>query len=373
MKNYEEENHSGKHANTLSKKQIIRLAVLGVAAALVLALLITAIVFIVKYFDKPENEQPDGPYRPISGDPTNPDDPQNPGNTDEPGSTVGPGTSGDEEKKLKKNFFTFLIGGTNDGYNVDSIMVGSINMTTLECNIISIPRDSMIDTDAKIKRINGTYGRRGMEGEGGLLYAVWGVTGIYPQYYCLVNMKQFIEIVDIIGGVDFEVPYDMYHKDLDPDFHIDLKKGMQNLSGKEALQLVRFRGTKLNDFGRINVQKDFLIAMLKQVKNKFTIDKATAIITTAYKSMKTNMPLDDMLYFYTDALRKMNLNENIHFYTIPWLGTGRYNGQDYVYIDEAGALELINKTINPYTTDLTEKDLYVQELYDKLGVEIDKW
>ena len=252
-------------------------------------------------------------------------------------------------------------------------MVGAIDMTTHKCNIISIPRDSMIDTDAKIKRINGTYGRVGMEGKGGLLYAVWGVTGIYPQYYCLVNMKTFIQIVDLIGGVEFDVPYDMYHADKDPDYHIDLKKGTQLLDGKKAIQLVRYRGTKLNDFGRINMQKDFLVAMLKQVKNSFTIDKATGIITTAYKSLKTNMPLDDMIYFYTEGLRKMNLNEDITFYTMPWLGTGKYNGQDYVYLDEAKSIELINNTINPYTTDLTTSDIYVQELYDKLGVTIEKW
>ena len=355
------ESRGGSHAAEPSKKQMIRNVLLCALAVLLLVaclFVIVKLVGVVKdVLTPPVPEQPDGPYTPV-------DDPQNPD---------GPGTSGDEDRKLKKNFFTFLIGGTNDGYNVDSIMVGSIDMTTLECNVISIPRDTFIDTNAKIKRINGTYGRVGIEGEGGLLYAVWGLTGIYPQYYCIVNMKQFIEIVDIIGGVDFNVPYNMYHKDLDPDFHIDLKQGQQKLDGKKALMLVRYRGTKMNDFGRMDLQKDFLTAMLKQVKNKFTIDKATAIITTAYKSMKTNMPLDDMIYFYTDALRKMNLNENIHFYTMPWLGTGKYNGQDYVYLNEADALELINKTINPYNEDMTERDLYIDELYKKYDINISKW
>jgi hypothetical protein len=126
-------------------------------------------------------------------------------------------------------------------------------------------------------------------------------------------------------------------------------------------------------FDSLNMQKDFLIAMLKQVKNEFTIDKATSIIKTAYDSLKTNMPLDDMIYFYTEGLRKMNLNEDIKFYTMPWLGTGKYNGQDYVYLDEVKSIEMINNTINPYTTPLTTDDIYVQELYDKLGVNIEKW
>ena len=365
----ENKKREGKRAIKPSKKQLTRLIILGTVAVLLLALVITAVVFAIKVAIKPEPEQPDEPYKPIT------ENPEDPGNNDKPASNETPGTADDpeEQKKLKDNFFTFLIGGTNDGYNVDSIMVGSIDMTTHKCNVISIPRDSMIDTDAKIKRINGTYGRVGMEGKGGLLYAVWGVTGIYPQYYCIVNMKTFIKIVDIIGGVEFDVPYDMYHADADPDFHIDLKKGYQTLNGKKAIQLVRFRGTKLNDFGRINMQKDFLIAMLKQVKNKFTIDKATSIIKTAYDSLKTNMPLDDMIYFYTEGLRKMNLNEDIQFYTMPWLGTGKYNGQDYVYLDEAKSIELINNTINPYTTPLSENDIYVQELYNNLGVNIEKW
>ena len=365
----ENKRKEGKRAVKPSKKQITKLVILGVVAALLLALVITAVVFAIKVAVKPTPKQPDGPYKPITENPADPSKPDDPGNNETPGTIEDP----KDEKKLKENYFTFLIGGTNDEYNVDSIMVGAIDMNTHKCNVISIPRDSMIDTDAKIKRINGTYGRVGMEGKGGLLYSVWGVTGIYPQYYCLVNMKTFIKIVDIIGGVDFEVPYDMYHPDRDPDYNIDLKKGVQNLNGKEALQLVRFRGTKLNDFGRINMQKDFLIAMLKQVKNKFTIDKATSIIKTAYDSLKTNMPLDDMIYFYTEGLRKMNLNEDIKFYTMPWLGTGKYNGQDYVYLDEVKSIEMINNTINPYTTPLTTDDIYVQELYNNLGVNIEKW
>lgn len=261
-----------------------------------------------------------------------------------------------EEKKLKDQFYTFLLVGTNDDYNADTIMLGSIDMKTLKCNLISIPRDSYVDTSGKIKRINGTYGKDGIDG---LCKTVYGISGVYPQYYAILNMKSFIKVVDIIGGVKYYVPMRMYHPDAQEKYTIDLQKGWQTLDGRHALQLVRFRGMKGSDFGRQDLQKDFLVATLKQVREKFTLSKAGDIIETISKSIKTNMSVKDMVWFYTNAVNKMDLEEDIAFYTMPYKGTGIYNSQDYVFLDKEGIAELVNQTVNPYTTDIEPDELNV--------------
>jgi LCP family protein required for cell wall assembly len=367
-------NRGGSYAAGISKKRIIRTSVLIAAAIAIVVSLCVLIAFVVDIFTKPAPKQPERP--PVVVDPGAEDpgtdpvtDPKDPG-TDDPGPTDP------QDSTLKQDFYTFLVAGTSDNYNTDTIMLGAVNTKTLECNIISIPRDSMYDTVSKIKRINGAYGfsytetykknygenaPRGMDA---LCEAVRSITGVYPQYYCLVKMDGFIEIVDDIGGVQFNVPVDMYHPDLDPDFHIDLKAGDQLLDGKKALMLVRYRSYKMSDFERMNMQKQFFVTVLQQVKDRFGVKNAAKIVGTVADNIKTDMPVEDMLWFYNNVLSKMNLGEDIHFYTLPYSGTGKYQGQDYVYIDKTAALELLNKTVNPFTTDLTEADVNILDLKD---------
>ena len=372
-------NRGGYRAAKISRKRIIRTSILAAIALAALIGLGFLVSFVIDIFTAPTPDQPDRPDPGIS-------DGGNTGTGDSGGEQTGDGgNSGDSGNGsvddpgngLKSNFFTFLVAGTSDNYNTDTIMLGAVNTETLECNIISIPRDTMYDTVSIYKRINGAYGfsftetykkakgedaPRGMDA---LCEAVRSITGVYPQYYCLVKMDGFIEIVDDIGGVQFNVPMDMYHPDLDPDFNIDLKAGDQLLDGKKALQLVRYRSYAMSDFERMNMQKQFFVTVLQQVKERFGVKNAAKIVTTVSENIKTNMPTQDMLWFYNNVLTKMNnLSEDITFYTLPYSGTGKYQNQDYVYIDVPAALELLNKTVNPFTTDLTEADLNILELRD---------
>ena len=129
--------------------------------------------------------------------------------------------------------------------------------------------------------------------------------------------------------------------------------------------LVRYRSYKMSDFERMNMQKQFFVTVLQQVKERFGVKNAAKIVTTVADNIKTNMPVEDMLWFYNNVLTKMeNLSEDITFYTLPYSGTGKYQNQDYVYIDKTAALELLNKTVNPFTTDLTEADVNILDLRD---------
>ncbi len=264
-------------------------------------------------------------------------------------------------KTRKKNFYTFLIVGTNDDYNTDVIMLGAVDTDKDTVNVVSIPRDTMVDRDIKIRKINGAYGRSGMEE---LLLEVEEVTGVFPDYYCLVNMENFVSIVDVIGGVQFDVPYKMYHEDADERFNINLKAGLQDIDGKKAIQLVRYRGTSGSDYDRMKVQRDFLVAVCKKMVNSFTISQATDIIGTVNKSIKTNMPVKDMVWFYTNVVRTINFDTGITFGVMPDTTTGKYKGQDYVYLNAQSTCDYINTHINPYNTPITVDELKIKNLKD---------
>ena len=311
--------------------------------------------------------------------PTEPSQPQtgiNPDNTTVSGGVVLTTTPADTTTEpplvRKENFYTFLLLGTHDDYNTDTIMLGAMDLNgdTPKFYTISIPRDSQIDTSWSLKKINSVYGVNKGGEEGALAACEWieRITGVWPDFYAVVNIRSFTKLVDLVGGVPFYIPYDMVHTkpDKDPEqaYYINMPKGQYNLNSEEALAVVRYRGTGRSDWGRMDIQKDFMVALLQQVKRSFTLDKIPGMIDVAVTSLKTNMSAKDMLWFYTNGVAKMDLKEDISMHNLPDLGPGKYKGQDYVFLDAEGIVKLVNETVNPYTTDIEVEDLDIVRLED---------
>ena len=61
------------------------------------------------------------------------------------------------------------------------------------------------------------------------------------KYYVVISNNALVQLVDEIGGVEFDVPIDMNYDDSTQDLAIHLKKGVQKLNGEQAEGLVRFR------------------------------------------------------------------------------------------------------------------------------------
>ncbi len=194
----------------------------------------------------------------------------------------------------------------------DTIIVCSYNPENNKASMISIPRDTFIGknkNNAKATdKINSLYSKNPEK----LLDKVSNIIGIKLDYYVVVNTNTLVQIVDIIGGVDFEVPINMDYDDNTQDLHIHLKKGMQRIDGMRAEQLLRFRhnndGSSYpanygdNDYGRMKTQREFMIEALKQsicIKN---ITKAKTIVNTIFDNIQTNLTIDDLLKYTPTAV-----------------------------------------------------------------------
>lgn len=273
-------------------------------------------------------------------------------------------TNGDGTRKLKEGYYTILLAGTTDEYNTDTMMLCSVDAKNNKVNLVSINRDTQIDVSASNKKINAAYGRAG---ELAMCQDVTEITGVPINFYVVVNMNAFKQMVDLIGGVQYNVPFDMVHPDLDKRFDIHLKKGDQLLDGSKALMFVRFRSTSENDFGRVNRQKDFLIAALKQVMKKFTVDQITDYIEIFNSNVKTNMTVQEMVWFYTNVASKLNFEEDVHSDTLPYASTGYYKEVAYVYLDPQQVVDFVNEYLNPYTDDITVDEVNIPHLKDRNG------
>ncbi len=213
-----------------------------------------------------------------------------------------------EETRKNMSEIKFLILGiSTDQENVeltDTIMVASYNPKTQKATLLSIPRDTYTGNNTArataYEKINALYSRKHRPDE--TLAAVNKITGLDIQYYVVVKTEALIKLVDVIGGVKFNVPIDMDYDDVTQDLHIHLKAGEQLLDGDKAEQVVRFRhnndGTSFpasygdNDIGRMRTQRDFIMEVVKQTAKPSNIFKIGQILEVAKENVITNIDFD---------------------------------------------------------------------------------
>ncbi len=254
----------------------------------------------------------------------------------------------------KDDFYTVLLAGTDkSGGLADVIMVAAFDVANQKVNVINIPRDTLVNADRTIKKINSSYGYGGVDQ---LIDEVASVIGFEPDRYAVVNLQGFVKLVDEIGGVEFDVPTNMNYDDPTQDLHIHLSKGLQRLNGSQAIQLVRFRSGYANaDLGRIAVTQDFLKATAKQTLKIQNLGKIPQFANIFVEYVKTNLTTGEILWFGQEGM-KVDMEENLNFYTLSE-ELGSYKGISYVVLNETAVLDLVNSTINPYTYDITAGDL----------------
>ncbi len=253
----------------------------------------------------------------------------------------------------RNGVYTVFLYGIYDGSNTDSMMVATLDTKANTCNVLSLPRDTAVTYNKKVMRLNAVRSASKKDIEA-LLDTVADVVGFRPNNYVQVNYDGFIELVDAIGGVEYDVPKDMDQKDRG----ISLKKGVQTLNGKEALMLCRYRGYYTgdgsgaghDDFGRIYTQQHFLKACLQQMISLGKIDKFDDYVEIAKKNLTTDLTVNNIAWFAKElALLKP---ENINFYTLP-TETGK-SYRENIVVDKA--IEMINDTVNPYPKDLVREN-----------------
>jgi LCP family protein required for cell wall assembly len=89
--------------------------------------------------------------------------------------------------------------------------------------------------------------------------------GVHVDQSIVLNFDAFQKLVDLVGGVDINVPEKMDYVDKAGELFIHLKPGPQHMNGYQAMGYVRFRHDIESDFGRQARQKDFMLAFKKSV------------------------------------------------------------------------------------------------------------
>ena len=339
------------------KKKRRRIIVLAVLAALVIG----GVVLWKSLVKPPEIIQPTA--RPTAEPTTAPTATPVPGNTDPTPTPTPPEETPPPERMRRENVYTFLmIGRDQGGGNTDTIMAGVFDVEAGTVDVVSIPRDTCanVDSDPKkgeTKKISGVYARADYDG---LREAVADMLGYPIDCYVSVGINGFIQLVNNIGGVYFDVPHYMNYDDPTQDLHIHFSPGVQYLNGYDAIKIVRWRqnndGTNYGDIDRINTQQAFLKTVFKQCLSlPNLVSNLDDYIEIFQEYVKTDLTTGNMTWFAKEFL-KLDM-ENIHFHTMPSNYNDMIGGFSYgtILVDEW--LEMLNEHMNVYDQPITLEDL----------------
>lgn len=243
---------------------------------------------------------------------------------------------------------TILIAGTDaEGYRTDTIILLSVDKTSGDVSLLSIPRDTHVDAPYDVPKINSAcgYGGGGKGGMEELMTQVTKLIGFRPDGYALIDLDAFVKIVDLMGGVDFDVPMDMHYYDPTQGLNINLSAGFQHLSGEEAIQLVRFRsGYAMADITRTEVQRDFVQAAMEQWFTAKNALKFPLLLGIVASGTETDLSIRNITWLGRGAMA-CDLGA-ITTDILP--GAPQYIGSGSYYVADPGAVDsLMRERYNP--------------------------
>lgn len=261
----------------------------------------------------------------------------------------------------KSGVSTILLIGTDaGGTRTDTMMMMKLDNKEHTISLVSIPRDTLVNGSYSVPKLNGVYGINGggEEGMEMLLQRVSECVGFYPDGYVMVNLEGFVDLVDIMGGITFNVPQDMYYNDPSQDLYIDLKAGEQKLDGKEAMGLVRFRsGYAQADLARVGVQRDFVSAAVDQWMGPGLLFKAPRLLAWLDTNVETDLSLRNVLWLAWAMVTADT--DNMTTETLPG-NAANINGGSYYVLSPYDVVNTVNESLNPYERDITVDDLYIR-------------
>lgn len=238
------------------------------------------------------------------------------------------------------------IGDTRNTQNTsarrtDTMMLLNYNPRTDYINIVSIPRDTLIEVEnahdgngnyIPYWKINAAYA---LGGEEEVVEQVQDLLDITVNYLVEVDYAAFRNLIDAIGGVEMTIDRDMYYDDDAQDLHINFKKGETVLlDGQKAEEFFRWRknndGTGLadGDLGRIKNQQKFISKLIEKCTDPSIITRVPDILKAIKENVVTNMSGTDMVKYGLEMIS----NSGISMETLQGYNERIY-GQDFLVVD----------------------------------------
>ena len=257
-------------------------------------------------------------------------------------------SAGPSQPPVDGRYNIMLLGGDagpdRDGLRPDSMSVVSIDANTGQAVTIGLPRDldpvpfsatSPLRTiypdgygyedrcDVDVCQLNSIYTEvelykpelypnakknHSEPGIEAMRDALEGATGLTIQYYVLIDMQGFSDLVDALGGVDINVTERI---PIGGDENLNgvaewIEPGMRHMDGYHAQWYARARHGS-SDYDRMARQRQLQDAILKQVNPVNVVSKFQDIAAAGAQVMKTDIPQSMLGYFVDLGMKTKSL------------------------------------------------------------------
>ncbi len=229
----------------------------------------------------------------------------------------------------------YATGGENG--RTDTLILVTLNPHSKSMKMLSIPRDTRVEIADKgtIDKINHAHAFGGTDMA---IHTVEQFLDVPIDYFITMNFEGFKDIVDEVGGVTVDVPFDFSEKTTKKGEKAYFKQGPMHLTGEEALAYARMRKKDpRGDFGRNDRQKQVLKATIDQAVAMSTLFKVDNIANHIGKNVQTNLkPLEIV------ALQKKYRNIDTSLIdNLTLEGTDHYENKVYYFIPNEASVDSV--------------------------------
>lgn len=179
----------------------------------------------------------------------------------------------------------------------DTIMLAMLDPQTKNVSLLSIPRDLWVTIPGQGEgRINTAFflGQAYDVSNGGPGLAALTVEqnfGVPVDHWATIDFAGFARIIDALGGVTVEVPYDIYDPaypdDSNGTIELHIPAGTQHLDGNLALKYARTRHGD-SDFDRAGRQQQIVRAVLEKALTPSVLPRLPALARALEDAVETN-------------------------------------------------------------------------------------
>lgn len=227
--------------------------------------------------------------------------------------------------------FLFLLAGVDStgedtGTRTDTLMLIKANTDKKTLDLVSIPRDTLVDINGDMDKINAAHSYGGIDLT---MQTVRDFMGINLTYYVVLPFEAVVEGIDAIGGIDIDVDENVAEA-------MGISPGIHHFKGDEALNYVRFRKGYVNaDLGRISTQQDFIMQFVEEMTKAKNLPKVPIAFIAMKDKIKTNINTVKLtkLAMAFRGMDKSNINQV------------RLNGEEVDY-DGISYFEVYDESIN---------------------------
>ena len=201
--------------------------------------------------------------------------------------------------------------------NSDTMILVTVNPQTSETTIMSLERDILTnitqDGETVQAKLNAAYAQGGAELA---IETIQDLMNIHIDRYAMINMKGLVQLVDKVGGITVNNPFDfdISIEENEPEYTAKIPPGRQEIDGEQALVYSRMRyQDPEGDYGRQKRQREVIEKIIKKILTLDGLSNYQGIIEAVSDNMQTNISLDTdslmQLMGYRDALKNIRMEQ----------------------------------------------------------------